>query len=505
MAVKQRRLGSGVAASGLLVVLLCGCAIVDRGINLGDGGAETTVTSDGPGLDDVAPVDAVVADRFDAGAVDATTSPDLPAVDAPAGLCERTCARIAAAPGCATDTPTCVTQCETLLSIVGGACRAQVTAFFTCGLTAPISCSGGMPQLSGCERQSAAVTDCLASPTDAGARDAAIDTPSDDALDASLPDALGDALDASLPDAIGDAGDASLPDAIGDAREVSVDAVVDVPSRAGAPCTMPDPSGGIDPACGDGDLVCLDTQSTPMCTGFCENSALQSIERAQCGGNGSTCLTSGEGSFAQSYCAAACRPAGTTVATGACRAGFVCTGWWYSHAMGTPDSTGCHGFCDADAQCPSMMRCHTRTGACGTEGVDVTRLPDGAPCNPRSVVMLPGEVRPRNIECRGICFSVSSASPTAGVCGSLMNLRVSTSCPDDPEHIAPRSPPGTDNLAVCIWRNCTSNADCRSPHICRYPEGVDMLPVTDLDPQCDYPTAAQRTGIAGDAGTPTDH
>lgn len=275
-------------------------------------------------------------------------------------------------------------------------------------------------------------------------------------------------------------------------------------SRAGAACTMPDPMGGMDPACGDGDLVCVATQSTPICTNVCENNASQAMERAACGGNGSTCLTVGDGATAQSLCAASCRPAGTTAATGACRAGFVCTGWWFTHAMGTPDSTGCYGFCDADSQCGTGMRCNARTGDCGATGVDTTRLPDGAPCNPRTTVMVPGEAQPRNIQCRGICFRTDNDA-THGICGSLMNTRASTMCPDDPDNVAPRAPQGnTDNLAVCIWRGCTSNADCRSPHICRYPEGADMMPITELDPTCDYPTTAQRTGIVGDGGAPTD-
>ena len=267
-------------------------------------------------------------------------------------------------------------------------------------------------------------------------------------------------------------------------------------SRAGAACTMPDPMGGMDPACGT-DLVCIPTGTTPICTAGCEDDpSSQANERAQCGGTGSTCLTQGD-AMPNSICAAACRPAGTTAATGACRSGFVCTGWWYTHAGGTPDTTGCFPFCSQNSDCGAGAvgsLCNARTGACGTTGVDTTRLPDGSPCNPTITVMVPGSTTPRNVQCRGICFSTSSMRPTEGTCGSFINLRVATGCPDDPTNITPRVPMGTDNLAICIFRGCSRNSDCRSPHICRYPEDATGMPVTDAPTTCDYPTTAQRTG-----------
>jgi hypothetical protein len=275
-------------------------------------------------------------------------------------------------------------------------------------------------------------------------------------------------------------------------------------SRAGAACTMPDPMGGADPACGDGELLCIPTPSTPICTSGCENNPSQTNERTQCGGAGSTCLTQGDGMNARSNCFASCRTAGTTAATGACRAGFVCTGWWFTHMGGTPDATGCFPHCSQNSDCPMGSMCNARTGTCGATGVDMTRLPDGSPCNPRMTAMVPGETQARNIQCRGICFSTSSDAPTQGICGSLMNIRASTMCYDDPENVAARAPQGTDNLAICIWRNCTSNSDCRSPHICRFPEDASDMPISDADPLCDFPTPAQRTGIVGDAGAPAD-
>ncbi len=275
-------------------------------------------------------------------------------------------------------------------------------------------------------------------------------------------------------------------------------------SRAGAPCTMPDPMGGADPACGDGGLLCVPTWSLPMCTNFCTNNASQADERSQCGGAGSTCLTSGDGTNARSNCAASCRPSGSTTATGACRAGFICTGWWFTHAAGAPDSTGCYGFCNTDSHCGTGMHCNTHTGECSATGTDMSRLPDGSPCDPNFRVMVPGSDTPQNIQCRGICFRIGT-STTQGICGSMINTRASTMCPDDPDNVIARAPSGgTDNLAVCLWRNCTANANCRAPLICRYPEDASGTPVTDADPVCDYPTTVQRVGIVGDAGTPTD-
>ena len=278
------------------------------------------------------------------------------------------------------------------------------------------------------------------------------------------------------------------------------------PSNAGRACTMPDPMGGMDPACGD-TLVCIPTGAGPMCSGTCENDASQANERTACGGTGSTCLTQGDGDTANSICTASCRVAAMTVATGACRAGQVCTGWWYTHAGARPDATGCFPFCSTNTDCgtgATGMVCNARTGACGMTAVDMTRLPDGSPCNPMMRVTPPGEMTARNIQCRGICFSTSSARPTQGICGSFINTRIATACPDDPDALEPRAPQGADNLAICIFRGCTTNADCRSPHICRFPEDAMNMPATDNPTTCDYPTTAQPTGVVGDGGMPGD-
>lgn len=108
-------------------------------------------------------------------------------------------------------------------------------------------------------------------------------------------------------------------------------------------------------------LLCFSTSSTPICTNVCENDASQAVERMACGGAGSTCLTQGDGPAASSLCAASCSVAAMTVAAGACRAGFVCTGWWHTHA-GAADPTppaatpGSQLDCSAGAVCATRAR-----------------------------------------------------------------------------------------------------------------------------------------------------
>ena len=338
---------------------------------------------------------------------------------------------------------------------------------------------------------------------------AAIGCGSDPPVNTPTPDAMtpGDdvTMEAAVQEEVGT--DARTDVRVDTRADADAAVVVDGPaSNAGRPCTMPDPMGGMDPACGD-TLVCIPTGTTPMCTTNCENDASQVTERSSCGGTGSTCLTQGDGDTASSICTASCRPGAMTVATGACRAGQVCTGWWYTHSGARPDATGCFPFCSTNADCgtgAAGMVCNARTGSCGMTAVDTTRLPDGSPCNPMMRVTVPGEMTARNIQCRGICFSTSSARPTQGICGSFINTRIATACPDDPDALEPRAPQGADNLAICIFRGCTTNSDCRSPHICRYPEDAMGMPATDNPPTCDYPSTAQPMGIPGDGGMTGD-
>lgn len=175
------------------------------------------------------------------------------------------------------------------------------------------------------------------------------------------------------------------------------------PTPAGGPCTQ----GGSE--CGD--LMCQDVGASGFCTGTCTEGTTEQI---QCGGLGSTCLTQGDGTNARSFCTQACTPSARSGATGACRAGTVCTGWWYTHAMGA-DDPGCFPFCGANSgSAGTTPVCNVRTGSCAATGVDMTRLPDGLACNPTMTVMVPGETTARNIQCRGVCFGISSTNRTRG-------------------------------------------------------------------------------------------
>jgi len=137
------------------------------------------------------------------------------------------------------------------------------------------------------------------------------------------------------------------------------------------------------------------------------------------------------------------------------------------------------------ARCGACTRACARDEGCGAAGVDLTRLPDGSPCNPQLLVMVTGDPRPRNVQCRGTCFALRSAGPAAGICGSFLNVRVATSCPDTPDTIEALTPSGADNLAICLFRGCSRNADCVPPHVCRYPEDATGTVVRDNPRHCD--------------------
>lgn len=261
---------------------------------------------------------------------------------------------------------------------------------------------------------------------------------------------------------------------------------------AGAPCTMPSPTGGQDPACGN--QFCVTGLREGWCSTICDNSTSASIEEEACGGPGSTCLdTVGNGRGA---CSAACNVSATNETDGACRPGWVCTGFWFARG-GTPDRTGCSPFCTNNSNCPSGYLCNQRIGICNTIGVVATNLPDGSPCNPMNTTVVPGETVPRNAQCRGKCFSASTTNPTQGVCGSfLTNRRSGGMCPDDPANVFLRSPQvGTDNLEVCVFRRCSRDAECSAPHICRFDESDAGVPRTAGPRFCNYPSASQPTGV----------
>jgi len=251
-------------------------------------------------------------------------------------------------------------------------------------------------------------------------------------------------------------------------------------------------------ACGPtGELSCTRSYTSGgFCTGFC-STGTTATEQGQCGGLGSTCVA--HPPFAdvpegQGLCLRACNPAATSEATGGCRSGQVCTGFWaYTPATSGQDTPGCFPHCETDANCvgvvggdAGLMRCNIRTGRCSPTPVDLSLRFDGDPCDP-SAVMSSG--RPA---CRGVCFRIDT-TPTHGLCGSYLNLGVSTNCPDNPALIRPVAP-SNDNAAICVFKNCAHNNECASPTLCVYPESGGMIR-TDVASRCAYPSALQPSGI----------
>jgi hypothetical protein len=233
-----------------------------------------------------------------------------------------------------------------------------------------------------------------------------------------------------------------------------------------------------------------------FCTAFC-NTGTTPMEQGQCGGAGSTCVAHppfADIPEAQGMCLRACNPAATSETTGGCRDGEVCTGFWaYTPATSMQDSPGCFAHCQNDSQCAgatagdaSVMRCNTRTGRCGATVADLSLRFDGDPCDP-SAIMTSG--RPA---CRGVCFRIDSDA-THGICGSYLNLGVTTNCPDNPALIRPVAP-GNDNAAICVFKNCAHNSECTGPLQCVYPESAGMIRM-DVASRCSYVTALQPAGI----------
>jgi hypothetical protein len=245
-----------------------------------------------------------------------------------------------------------------------------------------------------------------------------------------------------------------------DALVADVPIVTPTGSRAGEACADDSMCSG---------LRCDRSVAGGYCSGPCVNNASQTNEAMQCGGAGTTCLTSGEGAMEQSRCAKACNPA--SMNTG-CRPGQVCTGFWVSRMSG-PDRAGCFPFCTTNDQCPTGMMCNARTGVCGMATSNPAGLPDGSPCT------IPTGTAPS--PCRGICFRLVTGS-NRGVCGSLINTNVTRDCPDSPMEILPRAPMG-DNLAYCLFRDCSSTQCCPAGLVC---EGMgDMgvcVPDDPMDP-----------------------
>ena len=99
------------------------------------------------------------------------------------------------------------------------------------------------------------------------------------------------------------------------------------------------------------------------------------------------------------------------------------------------------------------MRDRVISTSCASAPVDMALRPDGALCNPMMVQSTGVE------QCRGTCYSLSSARPAEGLCGSFINTRTATAgCADD-AMMTPRGPAG-DELGFCIIKECETNTDC---------------------------------------------
>lgn len=277
------------------------------------------------------------------------------------------------------------------------------------------------------------------------------------------------------------------------------------PTDAGMPPTGNAVAGracASDPTVCGSALTCFGDIGSGHCSARCTNGSATS-EATQCGGAGGTCVqlvspnpsgTTQDERTGFAYCAQQCdpqAPAGTSLA---CRAGMVCTRGWLRNTTYMTETAGCIPHCTSDAQCAGAVTadaqgmgvpapfCEVRVGSCRPARPNIDSLrADGQPCNPQT------ERTTR--QCRGLCLPVNAQSPTQGLCGSIINLGVTTSCPDDATNVLPRAPMG-DNLALCVYRDCTATSQCGTGLICRYPESNGQVR-TDLDRSCDYPTAAQ--------------
>lgn len=226
------------------------------------------------------------------------------------------------------------------------------------------------------------------------------------------------------------------------------------PRGAGASCANDDDCDGAR------GLFCDARQPQGMCTAACAPSSDAGAEEAACGGAGSTCLALGEGGI----CTASCAPG---VAGGDCDPGKVCTG--LSLLAASPDRPGCYPFCSHDEECGPGQSCN-RFGGCQPTLLDETlALADGEPCTLREV----GGAAP-DPPCRGGCIRVVAGDPTRGICATLIDLTETPSCPDDPDRVLPIRR-GGDDLAVCLYRTCASDAECTPPLRCRIQVGAPSI------------------------------
>jgi hypothetical protein len=255
------------------------------------------------------------------------------------------------------------------------------------------------------------------------------------------------------------------------APESTTDARTPVRTSVGEPCT-------VDGDCGAG-FRCVEN----ACTRACVENADPLVEQLECGIQ-ATCLLQGDPP-APAFCARSCDAAASD--TG-CRAGFVCTGFWFSRGTGMPDRAGCSAFCSADAHCPTGKKCNPRTGLCADRGVDWAKKPDGDPCTPAAGESWksPGQA------CRGVCLGTYATSYTEGICASRVDTRLAAACPDDPAHVLLDVSQGDDS-GLCWMRSCQTSCECTAPLLCVADPG-------SKDAHCRYPLASEHAAACADAG-----
>lgn len=272
-------------------------------------------------------------------------------------------------------------------------------------------------------------------------------------------------------------GSTSTPDAAADSG-VRPDSGGTGASSAGAACTD-------DTMCNG--LTCDTSIKGGFCSATCTNNASQANEQGQCGGTGSTCLAIGDGADANQLCTKSCRPATAT----SCRAGYVCTGFWYTHEGATPDSAGCFPFCSTNDHCNTGEQCNARTGSCSMTAPNPNLLADGMPCT------VPAMNAPS--PCRGICFRVSDTG-TTGICGSFLNMATDRECRDEPTVVQPLGRSGTDNLGLCIFRSCSTSQCCPNGLVCEGSMPGDTEGLCGIDDPM-QPNIACTPGTDGGAGS----
>ncbi|MBL8678256.1 MAG: hypothetical protein JNK05_03780 [Myxococcales bacterium] len=216
---------------------------------------------------------------------------------------------------------------------------------------------------------------------------------------------------------------------------------------------MPGPGTAGNPCVDDTDcapLTCAREVPGGVCTGVCNNSPSQANEQMQCGGSSTTCLSDGTGG---GNCFAACRAG---AAGSGCRPGFACTGLWFTQMDGTPDTAACFPFCSSDMHCAAGTTCNERTGQCDNSRNPMA-LADGMPC------------RVGSNACRGQCFRITEMGEI-GVCGSFIDIAQTSTCPDGDGRVQPFGQ-ARDNLALCIFQQCSESDCCPDGLVCEAQDG----------------------------------